>query len=265
MAHKYETIIFTQNNNVAEITLNRPQAANTLNLKMCEELADAAIICDEDPEIRAVLLTGSGEKMFSGGGDISEFVAAGEDLPALTKRMTHALHSAISRFARGDAPFVIAVNGSCGGGGLSLAASGDLVFATDKARFTVAYTSSGLSPDGSSSYFLPRRIGERRARELCLTNRALSAQEALEWGLINYVVSPDQLMEEARALAIKLAAGPTLAYGASKQLLNDTFNNGLETQMELEARAIARVVRSKDVKEGISAFLEKRKPGYSGR
>lgn len=260
----FKTVKASYSEGVAEITLNRPEAANTVNLQMCDDLAELAILCDETPEIRAVLLTGAGDKLFSGGGDISEFVNAGADLAAHVKRMTMTLHAAISRFARADAPFLIAVNGGCGGAGVSLAASGDLVFASDKANFVSAYTASGLSPDGSSTYFLPRRIGERRARELFLTNRKLSAQEALDWGLVNYVVPGEKLMDEARALAAQLASGPTRAFGAAKQLLNDSFHNGLETQMELEARAIAQMVKTQDVKEGMSAFLEKRKPQYRG-
>jgi 2-(1,2-epoxy-1,2-dihydrophenyl)acetyl-CoA isomerase len=129
----------------------------------------------------------------------------------------------------------------------------------------MAYTNAGLVPDGSSTFFLPRRIGDRRARELMLTNRKLSAAEAVEWGLVNQVVPADQLMATVTKIATTLAAGPTRSFGAVKALLNETFEHGLETQMELEARAIAAASITADGQEGIRAFLEKRKPQFTGK
>jgi 2-(1,2-epoxy-1,2-dihydrophenyl)acetyl-CoA isomerase len=172
---------------------------------------------------------------------------------------------ATSRFSRMRAPLVVAVNGTAAGAGMSLAVSGDLVLAADVAKFTMAYTAAGLSPDGSSSYFLPRLIGLRRTQELMLTNRRLSAQEAFEWGLVNRVVAADDLQQQARALAAQLAQGPTRAFGTVKRLLNESFTGTLETQMELEARGIAAMAGTPDGREGIQAFLEKRKPSFSGR
>ena len=129
----------------------------------------------------------------------------------------------------------------------------------------MAYTAAGLSPDGSSTWFLPRRIGDRRTRELMLTNRRLTSAEALEWGVVNQVVPDDRVLEVAHALAVRLAAGPTRAFGAVKQLLAQTFENGLETQMEHEGRTIAGLSASVDGQEGIQAFLEKRKPNFTGQ
>jgi len=163
-----------------------------------------------------------------------------------------------------NAPVIAAVNGTAAGAGFSLALSADLVISVDSAKFVMAYTNAGLSPDGSSSYFLPRRVGDRRARELMLTNRVLSADEALDWGIVNQVVAADDLDETVEKLAAKIAAGPTLAYGQVKSLLNVSFDNGLETQMELESRGIADMARSRDGKEGIQAFLAKRKPTFKG-
>lgn len=260
----YKTILFEQRGGVAEITLNRPEAVNAMNMEMMQEFSEAAIRCDEDASIRCVIITGNG-KMFSAGGDIHAFASEGDNLPAAMKAMTIPFHAAVSRFVRMDAPVIAAVNGMCAGGGLSLAASADLVLAADNAGFAMAYTAAALSPDGSSTYFLPRRIGDRRTRELMLTNRRLSAAEALDWGLINTIVPADQLLEEARALADRLAAGPTVAFGQVKSLLNASFENGLETQMEMEARAIADMARTSDTKEGMNAFLNKRKPQFNGR
>ena len=129
----------------------------------------------------------------------------------------------------------------------------------------MAYTNAGLSPDGSSTYFMPRKIGDRRTRELMLTNRVLSADEALDWGVVNKVVVKNALMDETMKLAIKLSQGPSLAYGNVKKLLDSSFTQSLETQMELEARAISEMVLTEDGQEGINAFLEKRKPTFKGK
>ena len=140
----------------------------------------------------------------------------------------------------------------------------DLAISAESAVYTMAYTAAGLSPDGSSTFFMPRKIGDRRTRELMLTNRVLKAHEAEEWGVVNRVVPDDQLMDEVHALAQTLANGPTAAFGEVKTLLNSSFDQSLETQMELEARAIARMIGSADGQEGVAAFLNKRKAVFKG-
>ena len=260
---KLETLDFSISNNIATITLNRPENANALNPVMAKELSDVAIECDENKDVRAVIIEGSG-KMFCAGGDLKAFSDAGDSAPALIKQMAGDLHIAISRFSRMNAPTIARVNGTAAGAGFSIAISADFVISTESSKFVMAYTNAGLSPDGSSTYFLPRRIGDRRARELMLTNRVLSADEALEWGLINKIVDEENLAAITRELAEKFANGPTLAYGKVKALLNDSFANGLETQMELETRAISDMARSSDGREGIQAFLNKRKPEFKG-
>jgi len=259
----YKTLIFNTTDSIATITMNRPDAANAMNPTMARELSAAAIQCDETPGIRAVVVRATG-KMFSAGGDIGVFGEAGDGASALIKEMAGDLHMGISRLTRMNAPVIAAVNGTAAGAGFSLALSADLVISVDSAKFVMAYTNAGLSPDGSSSYFLPRRVGDRRARELMLTNRVLSADEALDWGIVNQVVAEADLDETVGKLAAKIAAGPTLAYGQVKSLLNASFDNGLETQMELESRGIADMARSHDGKEGIQAFLAKRKPTFKG-
>ena len=259
----YETLIYDVNNGVATITLNRPDAANALNLTMARELSDVAIECDESGEVRVVVIRGTG-KMFCAGGDLSVFADAGDKAAAVVKQMAGDLHMGISRLTRMNAPVIAAVNGTAAGAGFSLAVAADLVVSVDSAKYVMAYTNAGLSPDGSSTYFLPRRIGDRRARELMITNRMLSATEALDWGLINQVVSEDEFDDAVAALASRIANGPTLAYGQVKSLLNASFDNGLETQMELETRGIADMARSTDGQEGIRAFLAKRKPEFKG-
>lgn len=260
----HQTIRFDVRDQVAFITLSRPEAANSINLAVARELMDAAIRCDADPNVRAVLLTGAGEKMFSAGGDLKTFARLGEELSTTLKEITTYLHSAISHLARMDAPVIAAVNGVAAGAGMSLAMSADVVVAAASAKFTMAYTAAGLSPDGSATFFLPRLIGLRRAKELMLTNRVLSAQEAVEWGLVSRVVPDNELMTDARALATTLSKGPTCSFGAVKQLINESFSGTLETQMEFEARTIAQVATNADAREGIAAFLERRQPKFTG-
>lgn len=259
----YETITLSIEDAVARLTLNRPDAANGMNLALMRELADAVHTCGASPDVRAILVTGSG-RFFSAGGDLQSFASELDNLPRLLNELTLYLHAAISRLARMNAPVIAAVNGPCAGAGMSLACACDYVMVAESASFTMAYTAAGLSPDGSSTWFLPRRIGELRTRELMLTNRKLSAAEAVDWGLANRVVPDADLLQEAGQLATRLARGPTLSFGRVKTLLNDTFANGMETQMELEARAIASAATTADAQEGIRAFLAKEKPDFSG-
>ncbi|MCY4597233.1 MAG: enoyl-CoA hydratase-related protein [Bryobacterales bacterium] len=260
----YHGIKFQVREHVAHVVLNRPKAANTINVEIAKDLMMAAIRCDEDPAVRSILIRGEGP-MFSGGGDLKTFASQGGELPAYLKETTTYLHGAISRFVRQAAPTVCAVHGFAAGGGFSLAIASDLVIAAESAKFTMAYTKAGLTPDGSSTYFLGRLIGLQRAMDMALTNRTLTASEAHSWGLVSRVVDEDDLVEEAKGLALKLADGPTWAYGATKDLLHRGLSESLETQMELETRAIANAVRTDDAKEGVQSFLEKREARFAGR
>ena len=261
----YETLTFERDGGVAVITLNRPDAANSLNVPMAEELVKVATHCDSNPDIRCVVFTGAG-KMFSAGGDLHSFAAQGEGMAEYMRYATTGLHAAISRFARMNAPYLVAVNGVAAGAGFSMAVSGDMVFAAESAKFTMAYTRAGVSPDGSSTYFLPRLVGHVKAMQLILMNDVLSAAEAREWGLVNEVVADDQLMPRVMEVAHQLANGPTLAYGEAKRLVTDSLGNTLETQMELETRAIAGLARaSEDTVNAINAFTKKEKAEFKGR
>ena len=179
--------------------------------------------------------------------------------------MTNYLHGAIARMAKMNAPVVIAVNGSAGGGGLSLAISGDIVISAESAKYTLAYTKAGLSPDASSTFYLPRLVGLRRAKELMLTSRIFTAQEAYDMGMIDRVVEDEKLMYEARQQTEELASGATQAYGSVKKLLNLSFSHGLETQMDHEGIMISENGSSSDGQEGMLAFAEKRKPNFTGK
>ncbi len=258
-----KTLIYEVKDHVARVTFNRPDSANALDLQMALDLMHASIQASEDPTVRAVLITGAG-KMFSGGGDLKTFAAQGDALPGHLKEVALYLHAAVSRFVRMDAPVIVAVNGSAGGAGMSLCLFADLVLAAESAKFTMAYTRAGLSPDGSSTYFLPRIVGARRALELALTNRVLTAREAADWGIITKVVADSELLTEAETLARQVAAGATRALGIAKRLMHHSFSESLETQMELEAQAIADAARTRDAREGIAAFIAKRKPSFTG-
>jgi 2-(1,2-epoxy-1,2-dihydrophenyl)acetyl-CoA isomerase len=256
----FDTLTFAQSGPITTIVLNRPDAANGMNDAMTRELSVAAALCDTEAT-KVVTLTGAG-RFFCAGGDLKAMAAA-PSAGAFVKGIADDLHRALSTFARMDAVLIIAVNGVAAGAGFSLAVTGDLVVSAESAKFTMAYTRAGLSPDGSSSYYLPRLIGIRRTQELMLTNRTLSAAEALDWGLVTEVVPDAELAVRTEALAQAMAATARPSNSAVKKLLLSTFRSGIEEQMELEGRLIAECARSADGTEGIAAFLDKRKPEFS--
>lgn len=260
----YKTILYEKDGPIRIITLNRPEAANALNEELSKEFYEVISDCSTDNSVRSVVLTGKG-KMFCGGGDLKFLLSKKNEVKKILLNMTNYLHGAIARMAKMNAPVVVAVNGTAGGGGLSLAISGDIVISSESAKYTLAYTKAGLSPDASSTFYLPRLIGMRRARELMLTNRMLSAKEAYEIGMIDKVVSDDSFMEVAIQQAQGFASGATQAYGSVKKLLNMSFSNGLETQMDHEGIMISENGSSNDGREGMLAFSEKRKPEFKGK
>jgi len=254
-------VLFERVGDVGRIVLNRPDAMNAMNMALMKDLRGAAERCAEE-SVRAVVVTGKG-RAFSAGGDLGAFADA-DDTSALLKAMTVELHAAEVLLANLDAPVIAAVNGTAAGAGLSLACSCDYVLASEKAKFTLAYTGAGLAPDGGSTFYLPRLIGLRRTQELMLTNRVLTADEALDWQLINQVVAADSLDDEAMKLATRLAAGASRAFGAVKRTLLASAGRDLEAQLELEGDSISASAGTADGAEGIRAFLEKRKPEFTG-
>jgi 2-(1,2-epoxy-1,2-dihydrophenyl)acetyl-CoA isomerase len=260
----YETIRYDVKESVATITLNRPDAYNALNLTLGRELFHATLEADEDRAVRCIVVTGTG-KAFCAGGDVKDFNDNPDRIGILIKELTTYLHGAVSRLARTAKPVVMAVNGIAAGGGMSLALAGDLVVATESAKFTMAYSRIAASPDGSSSYFLPRMIGLRRSLELHYTNRVLSAREALDWGLVNRVHPDVEFVPSVAKLATELAQGPTLAFGRAKLLFHQSTQESLETQMELEAQAIAACGHTDDFKNGVAAFAKKQPAVFHGR
>jgi 2-(1,2-epoxy-1,2-dihydrophenyl)acetyl-CoA isomerase len=257
----YDTITLEVRDGVAHLTLNRPESANGISMGLARDMLEASLQIAADPGARVVLLTGAGPR-FCAGGDLKSF-ASEADLPSHLRSVLAPFHAALSNLIRGDAPIVAAVQGAAAGAGMGFVGASDLVVAGESAVFLMAYTSVGLSPDGSSSWFLPRLIGLRRAIELTITNRVLTAAEALDWGLVNQVVPDDELQDAAAALAAKLAAGPAPSIAAAKRLLHTSLEDTLESHLAREAAEIGAVSSSKETLEGIHAFIEKRKPVFN--
>ena len=257
------TVMLKKNNAIAIVTLNRPDNANTINLDLVKDLYDAFKECHHDESIRVVIFTAKGA-MFSGGGDLGSFVKESDNLGPFITDMTTYFHLAVTLMHRMEKPIVVAINGTAAGGGLSLALSGDIIISADTAKFTAAYTAAGLSPDGSMTYIMPRLIGLKKTKELMITNRRFTANEALDMGLIDQVVKHEDLEKTVMDMAISLSKGATKAYGAVKTLLADTFSSSLESHLEQEARLLNIRAQGHDGKEGVKAFIEKRKPDFKG-
>ena len=249
---------------ITTLTLNRPEALNAFTIPMMSALHSAVVACDENPDVRCLVLTGSG-RAFCAGGDVAEFAGKLDRVGEHIKLLTADHHATISRLTRMGKPTIAAVNGVVAGGGIGLALGCDLVVACESARFTMAYPGIGASPDGGSTYFLPRLVGLRRALELALMNRNLTAREACDWGLFTRVVPDAEFSGVVGALASELAQGPTLAHARAKRLLYMSGQAGLETQMEQEAQWIADSTHTEDFRQAVKAFVEKRRATFKGR
>lgn len=259
-----ETITFKIKDRIGTLTMNRPDEANALNAQMAKELFEISVSCSRDKSLGALIVTANG-KMFNAGGDLREFDnPPGGKQDEHLSRVASDLHNAIIRFQYMDAPVIMAINGTAAGGGFSLALSGDYILASDKAKFVSAYTASGLTPDGSSTYFLAKHVGLLRAKELFLMNKVLSAEEAQQWGFVNEVVAHDNLILKANEIAIQLASGPTKAYGGVKRMLLSSFSSPIESQLDNETRHIVGTMDTHDGPHGLNAFLNKEKPRFTG-
>src|SRR5438034_4534255 len=259
------TVLLDFSGGIATLRLNRPDKGNAIDTDMADDLSEAATQIAERSDVRAVLIAGNGPN-FTVGGDLSLFAGtAREQLPNRLRRMIDSYHLAIERLTSINAPVVAAVRGGAGGGGLGLLYAADIVVAADDARFALGYGALGLTADGGNTWFLPRMVGMRQAQQLFLLNRRLTAKEALDMGLVSRL-APDAAVEsEAAAFAATLAAGPTRAYGAVRRMLRQSFETGLSDQLEIEKESIISTSRSADAKEGIAAFVAKRRPQFRGR
>ena len=260
----YESFKFSVDEGIAHITLDQAERGNPIDLRFNTEFSRIATECDEDPAVRCVLIDATG-KFFGVGADLKTMNQDRAALPIFVKNATVGSHSALSRFARMNAPVVVAVHAMAVGGFVALCAAADFCMAARSAKFYAAYTGIGLVPDAGGTTFIPRRIGVRRAAEFFMRNQMWDSATALEAGLLSHVVDDDKLADAAWALARELAAGPTLAFGEIKNLLLSTGSLPIEAQMEQEARAIARVTRTEDAWTGICEVAARRKPGFVGR
>lgn len=260
-----ETVLLERSGAVATVTLNRPEALNPLSKALGAALRERLQEAAADPAIRCIVLTGAGGA-FMAGGDLKEFR---DTLDEMRDRATfdplfRNAHDCIRSLRSAPKPVIARVRGPAAGFGLSLVVACDLAVASDNAFFALAYTGIGTSPDGGMSYHLPRLIGARRTLELALLNERFDAATALAMGLVNRVVPDADLDATVDAMATRLASGPTRAYARTKALVNASFDNDLNGQIALEEDAFHHCVMGPDFEEGVGAFCDKRKPGFTG-
>lgn len=264
-----DRIKFDKRDALAVITLNRPEARNALTPEMVADLGRAVRSCGR-PDVRAVLITGAGDA-FCAGADLRDFehqLSEGgpESLSHHVRSLADALHrEVVLGIRRLEKPVVAAINGVAAGAGFSLMLACDLRLAADNARFLMAYANIGATADGGATYLLPRLVGAGKAMEIYLASQPISAERALEMGLVNQVCTAKELEQHATETAARLAQGPTLAYAGVKSLFERSWSSGFEGQLDAETEAIASMGLTSDFQEGIRAFVEKRRPRFLGR
>ena len=262
----FDTIIYQIADAVATIRMNRPEALNALSLQLTSDIS-AAIRQAIADEARAVVLTGTG-RAFCSGGDLREMESMGRTegkVEAFLDAPLKALHEAVLLIRETPIPFVASVNGVCAGAGTNLALACDIVLAADHATFNEAFVRIGLSPDCGGTFFLPRAIGEKRAAEMMMIGKTVTAAEALDMGMINRVCATGDLDGESHRFALALAAGPTASIARVKRMMNASYGNSLREQLAVEAECQLESGRSADFKEGVKAFFDKRPPTFSGK
>ena len=258
-----DALLSEQQDGVVTLTLNRPKVLNALDVTTATALQAALSDCERDQSVRVVVLRGSG-RGFMAGGDIAYFAEDPAHLAPRIKSLIEPFHNAIRIIRRMPKPVIASVHGVAAGAGVSLAMACDLVLAAQSTRFTLAYSALGASPDGSSTYFLPRRVGFGKALELALLSDAFDAETAQRYNIVNQIVPDDTLSQETQDLAGRLANGPTLAYANIKALINQSLDNSLDEQLNLEADSFQACAKTADFREGVAAFLAKRQASFKG-
>jgi 2-(1,2-epoxy-1,2-dihydrophenyl)acetyl-CoA isomerase len=259
-----ETVTVTRENQVAVITLNRPEHMNALNKEMTSQLDEAIAKIKKDPYVRVVVLRGAGE-VFMAGSDLYE-VYKEIDTPSPDAMYLIKQFNASTLALREMDKIVIAVvHGLVAGQGMSLMLAADLVIASEATRFSIGYCSIATTPAGGLSYRLPRLVGGKKAMELLLLSEMFNAEKAADLGLINWVIPQDELIEYTRQLIDRIVNGPTIAFTQTKQLINASWQSKLSTQLDLEADAFTKTVNSRDFKAAVRAFINKRQPEFEGR
>lgn len=267
MRTEFDRVVVTANGAVAVVTLNHPEVMNAMSARMLAGAAEALdFVADAERGFRAMVFTGEGKSFCSGANLADGPVEGATDIPSnIGIRMERYYHPLLRRLRDLPMPVVTAVNGPAVGIGMSFALMGDIAIAARSAYFLQAFAKIGLIPDGGATFMVPRLIGLARARELSFLAEKLPAEKALEWGLINRVTDDETLMDEALALAGRLADGPTAAFAAMRRLYLASPENGYEAQLELERHHQMASGATDDFKEGVTAFLHKRQPVFQGK
>jgi 2-(1,2-epoxy-1,2-dihydrophenyl)acetyl-CoA isomerase len=247
-----DLVLSTHADGVAHVELNRPEAFNAANLPLADALEAALLAAAKDESVRVVLLSGRG-KAFCAGGDVKAMAAA-DDAPAMVATLAEASHRAVRALAVLEKPVVAAVHGSAAGAGLGYACAADIVLAGESAKFLSAFIGIGVSPDSGTSWYLPRIVGLRRALELQLLNRVLTAEEARDWGIVTAIHPDGEVHAAALALAQRLAAGPAAALGRTRRLLHDSLDRTLDAQLDEEAAGIVHFVGTPEAQALVKAF-----------
>jgi 2-(1,2-epoxy-1,2-dihydrophenyl)acetyl-CoA isomerase len=253
-------VTVTHDGGLATLRLTRGDAGNAIDREWVADFGEAVHGC---AGARALLICADGPA-FTVGGDLKHFASRLADIAAALQEMVPGYHQALGELADLPAPVVAAVQGPIAGGGLGVAFCADIVLVTPKTRFVCGFSQLGLSGDGAGSWFLPRIVGPRRAAEMMMLNRCVSAEEAVELGLATRVVDGAELEAEARAIALRLAAGPTVAFGQMKRLLRKSWTASLHEQLEAETAAMLECGHTADAREGVDAFANRRAPEFSG-
>jgi 2-(1,2-epoxy-1,2-dihydrophenyl)acetyl-CoA isomerase len=263
-----DTVLYAEEGGVVTLTLNRPKVLNAIDVTLREGLEEAVDRIESDPSVRAVVLRGAGGG-FMAGGDIKYFTEITSLEPRERTRrfeaFIHQVHPLIVRLQRLRPPLIASVHGPVAGFGMSLLMACDLALAAEDSFYTLAYCHLGTSPDGGSTFFLPRTLGMKRAMQVALLGERFDAKTALEWGLVNWVVPSVELGERTAALAKRLAAGPAQAYAGTKRLLGRSLGSSLESQLQAEAESFAACAGTEDFAEGVAAFIAKRPPRFTGK
>lgn len=248
---------------IAHVTLSRPKELNALSARSFEDMLDLLAEIGRDEAVRVVVLTGDG-RAFCAGGDLAEMKAGFQDNYGFCRHMELASRFTVA-LAELPKPVIAAVNGAATGAGMNVALAADIAVASERAKFAEIFGNVGLVPDVGGTYLLPRVVGRAKAKEIVMTYRMISAQEALELGIVARVVPEDALEATVHELAERIAQGPTFALALGKKLINRSFEVDLRTALDMEGLAQSLAGNSQDHKEGVAAFFEKRKPNFQGR
>ncbi len=259
-----ETIKLTLEDSIATLAFNSPEVMNTFTSQMSIDLESAIRTLENNPSIRAVLLKGEGA-CFMAGGDINTFMNPPEVLGKVIPDVIDRLHRSMLKLRQLHCPVLACVHGSVAGAGVSFMLACDLVISADNTIFSTAYCAIGTSPDGGSTYYLPRVLGTKRAMQLFMTSERFSAEQAQEWGIVNWVVPADALEEQANQMLLKLANGPTKSFAKVKQLIYQSEQQTLASQFELERQCFLNSIQTEDFQIGVNAFINKQAPKFTGK